>query len=59
MSSIKFDIQKFNGVINFSRWQVRMNAILNQSGLKKALFGREKSLKTCRKKLGMSWMRKS
>jgi len=42
MSAIKFDIQKFDGVINFSRWQIRMNAILTQSGLKKALLGREK-----------------
>jgi len=42
MSAIKFNIQKFDGVINFSRWQIRMNTILTQSGLKKALFGREK-----------------
>jgi len=42
MSAIKFDIQKFDGVINFSMWQIRMNAILIQSGLKKALLGREK-----------------
>ena len=25
MSAIKFDIQKFDGVTNFSRWQIRMN----------------------------------
>jgi len=42
MSAIKFDIQKFDGVINFSRWQIRMNAILTQSGLKKALLRKEK-----------------
>jgi len=42
MSAIKFDIQYFDGVINFSRWQIRTNAILIQSGLKKALLGREK-----------------
>ena len=42
MSTIKFDIQKFDGVINFNRRQIRMNAILTQSGLKKALLGREK-----------------
>ena len=42
MYAIKFDIQKFDGVINFSRWQIRMNTILTQSGLKKALLGREK-----------------
>ena len=42
MSGIKFDIQEFDGVINFSRWQIRMNTILTQSRLKKALPGREK-----------------
>ena len=42
MSAIKFNIKKFNGVINFSRWRNRMNAILVQSRLKKALLGREK-----------------
>jgi len=42
MSAIKFNIQKFDGVINFSRWQIRMNFILIQSGLKKALLKREK-----------------
>jgi len=41
MSAIKIDIQKFDGVINFSRWQIRMNGILTQSGLKKALLERE------------------
>ena len=42
MSAIEFDIQKFDGVINFSRWQIRMNIILTQSGLKKALLKKEK-----------------
>jgi len=42
MSVIKFDIQKFDSVINFSRWQIRMNATLIQSGLKKSLLGKEK-----------------
>ena len=42
VSAIKFDSQKFDGVINFNRWQIMMNAILTQSGLKKALLGREK-----------------
>ena len=44
MSAIKFDIQKYDGVINFSRWQIRMNAILTQSAPKKALLGREKKI---------------
>ena len=42
MYAIKFDIQKFNGIINFSKWQIRTNAMLAQSGLKKALLMREK-----------------
>ena len=42
MSVIKFNIQKFDGIINFSRWQIRMNVILTQSRLKKALLRREK-----------------
>ena len=37
MSAIKFDIQKFDVVTIFSGWQIRMNAILTQSGLKKTL----------------------
>jgi len=42
MSAIKFDIQKLDGAINFSRWQTKMNVILTQSGLKKALFEKKK-----------------
>ena len=42
MSAIKFDFHKFNGVINFSSWQIKMNTILTRSGLKKALLGRKK-----------------
>jgi len=42
ISAIKFDIQKFDGVNNFSRWQIRMNVIFTQSGLKKALLRGEK-----------------
>ena len=45
MSAIKFDIQKFDGVINFNRWQIRMNVILTQSELKKALLEKEKKSK--------------
>ena len=46
MSAIKSDIQKVDGVINFSRWQIKMNAILTQSGLKKTLLRGRKGLKT-------------
>ena len=58
MSAIKFDIQKFDGVINFSKWQIKMNTILTHSGLKKALLGREKKPQDLKEKLGRSWMRK-
>ena len=54
ISAIKFDIPKFDGVINSSRWQIRMNAILTQSGLKKALIGREKKPQDMKEKLGRS-----
>ena len=40
--AIKFDIQKFDGVINFSRCQIRLNIILTQSGLNKALLRKRK-----------------
>ena len=59
MFVIKFDIQKFDDIINFNRWQIKMNVILTQSGLKKALLERKKSLKTRRKKLDRNWVRKS
>ena len=49
ISAIKFDIQKFDGTINFSRWQIRMNVILTQSRLKKALLRREKKSQDMKK----------
>jgi len=58
ISAIKFNIQKFDGVINFSRWQIRMNIILTQSGLKKAPLKKEKKPENMKKKLCRSWMRK-
>jgi len=50
ISIIKFDIQKFDGVINFSKWQIRMNAILTHSRLKKAQLGREKKSRDMKEK---------
>jgi len=38
----KFNIEKFDGNISFSIWQVQMLAVLTQSWLKKALLGKEK-----------------
>ncbi|MBA0787736.1 hypothetical protein Gotri_006714 [Gossypium trilobum] len=35
MVAIRFDIEKFECVTNFNLWQVRMMAILVQTGLKK------------------------
>jgi len=49
MSAIKFDIQKLDGVINISRWRIRMNVILTQSGMKKTLFRNEKNPKNMKK----------
>ena len=42
VSAIKFDIQKFDDVINFNKWQIRMNVILTPSRLKKVLLEKEK-----------------
>ncbi|MBA0881490.1 hypothetical protein Goshw_011334 [Gossypium schwendimanii] len=35
MTTIRFEIEKFDGETNFNLWQVRMMAILVQTGLKK------------------------
>ena len=42
MTTTKFDIDKFDGKINFSIWQVQMLANLTNSGLKRAIYGRSK-----------------
>ncbi|KAJ8644714.1 hypothetical protein MRB53_006462 [Persea americana] len=41
-AGIKFEIQKFDGKINFGLWQKRMKNILIQQGIKVALLGKEK-----------------
>ncbi|KAE9615339.1 putative RNA-directed DNA polymerase [Lupinus albus] len=38
----KFDIEKFDGKINFSIWRVQMRVVLIQGRLKKALDGKSK-----------------
>jgi len=58
MSAIEFNIQKFDGVINFSRWQIKMNAILTRARWRKHYSGKRKSLKIRRKKLDRSSMKK-
>ncbi|KAL5803652.1 hypothetical protein ACOSQ4_031957 [Xanthoceras sorbifolium] len=40
-SSLKFDVEKFDGKINFGLWQVQVKDVLIQSGLHKVL--KEKS----------------
>ncbi|KAJ0086632.1 hypothetical protein Patl1_07131 [Pistacia atlantica] len=40
ISSIKFDIEKFNRRINFGLWQVQVKDVMIQSGLHKVLKGR-------------------
>ena len=42
--SFRFDIEKFNGRINFGLWQVQVKDILIQSGLYKTLKGKPTSL---------------
>ncbi|KAL5795047.1 hypothetical protein ACOSP7_003641 [Xanthoceras sorbifolium] len=39
MSTVKFEVVKFDRKINFTLWQVRMRAVLVQSGVQKALKG--------------------
>ncbi|KAL5810012.1 hypothetical protein ACOSQ4_026580 [Xanthoceras sorbifolium] len=39
MSTAKFEVVKFDRKINFTLWQVRMRAVLVQSGVQKALKG--------------------
>ncbi|KAL2454374.1 CCHC-type domain-containing protein [Abeliophyllum distichum] len=38
--SIKYDVEKFDGIINFDLWQVQVKNALIQSGLHKALKGK-------------------
>ncbi|MBA0874585.1 hypothetical protein Goshw_018917 [Gossypium schwendimanii] len=35
MATIRFEIEKFDGEIDFNLWKVRMMTILAQTGLKK------------------------
>ena len=52
MSGIKYstpiraDVEKFDGNINFSLWQVQVKDLLIQSGLHKVLKGRDNSGKS-------------
>ncbi|KAK5833221.1 hypothetical protein PVK06_017039 [Gossypium arboreum] len=41
MATTRFEIEKFHGETNFNLWQVRMMAILVQSGLKKVVTGKK------------------
>ncbi|KAK5824515.1 hypothetical protein PVK06_019290 [Gossypium arboreum] len=41
MAITRFEIEKFDGETNFNLWQVRMMAILVQSGLKKVVTGKK------------------
>ncbi|KAG8483273.1 hypothetical protein CXB51_022363 [Gossypium anomalum] len=41
MATTRFEIEKFDGETNFNLWQVRMMAILVQSGLKKVVTGKK------------------
>ncbi|KAL5751973.1 hypothetical protein ACOSP7_022141 [Xanthoceras sorbifolium] len=39
-SHVRFDVEKFNGRINFRLWQVQVKDVLIQSGLHKVLKGK-------------------
>ncbi|MFQ6664177.1 hypothetical protein Gotur_031366 [Gossypium turneri] len=41
MATIRFEIEKFDGVTNFNLWQVWMMAILVQTSLKKVVTGKK------------------
>ncbi|KAG8480246.1 hypothetical protein CXB51_024797 [Gossypium anomalum] len=41
MAATRFEIEKFDGEKNFNLWQVRMMAILVQTGLKKVITGKK------------------
>ncbi|MFQ6663143.1 hypothetical protein Gotur_030771 [Gossypium turneri] len=41
MATTRFEIEKFDGEINFNLWQVQMMAILVQSGSKKVVTGKK------------------
>ena len=40
MSTVKFDIEKFDGRVNFGLWQIQVKDLLIQHGLHKALKGK-------------------
>ena len=39
MSTMKLDIEKFDRIVNFGLWQVKVRAILIQTGVHKAIDG--------------------
>ncbi|KAG8490437.1 hypothetical protein CXB51_013648 [Gossypium anomalum] len=41
MATLRFDIEKVNGIANFNLWKVRMTAILVQKGLKNVVTGKK------------------
>ncbi|KAL8503549.1 hypothetical protein ACS0TY_022329 [Phlomoides rotata] len=55
LSSMKFDVEKFDGRINFNSWQVQVKDVLIQSGVHQTLKGRPGSSEgTSNKGSGMS-----
>ena len=45
-SSVKYQIEKFNGKNSFNLWQGRMLDLLSQQGIAKALYGMTKKPET-------------
>ncbi|MBA0646551.1 hypothetical protein Goklo_014506, partial [Gossypium klotzschianum] len=58
MAATKFEIKKFDGETNFNLWQVRIMAILVQTGLKKEVL-MEKTSSTLWKRLETLYATKS
>jgi hypothetical protein len=42
MQSLKFEVEKFSGKNNFELWKLKMQDLLVQQGLQKALAGKSK-----------------
>ncbi|MBA0870491.1 hypothetical protein Goshw_013112, partial [Gossypium schwendimanii] len=59
MAATMFEIEKFDGVTNFNLWQVRMMAILVQTGLKKVEVLIEKTSSVLWKRLETLYATKS
>ncbi|KAL5756246.1 hypothetical protein ACOSP7_020674 [Xanthoceras sorbifolium] len=63
-SPVRFDVEKFDGRINFGLWQIQVKNVLTQSGLHKVLKGKPIPVSSCDfgesiTKNGSSWKKKN